>query len=131
MTSEAIGRFDVEMKPEASFGDGIGRFAVTKRFHGHLEGAATGEMLAVRTGIPGSAGYVLMEQVTGTLHGRSGAFVLQHHGLMDRGRPELTVTVVPDSGTGGLAGISGGMTIDAAANHSYVFTYSLPDPAAP
>ncbi|MBB2202608.1 DUF3224 domain-containing protein [Gluconacetobacter tumulisoli] len=126
MSRKAIGRFDVEIKPEASFGDGIGRFVVTKQFHGDLEGAGTGEMLAIRTGTPGSAGYVLIERVTGTLQGRSGSFVLQHHGLMDRGRSEMTVTVVPDSGTGGLIGIAGDMTIDAAAGHSYAFAYSLP-----
>jgi hypothetical protein len=126
MTQTATGRFDIETKPEASFGDGIGRFSLTKQFHGDLEGTSIGEMLAVRTHAPGSAGYVLIEQVRGTLKGRSGAFILQHYGLMDRSKPELSVRVVPDSGTGELEGITGEMTIDAANGHAYVFSYSLP-----
>ncbi len=127
MTQQANGRFDIETKPEASFGDGINRLSVAKTFHGDLDGSSIGEMLAVRTRAPGSAGYVLMEQVTGKLQGRTGSFVLQHHGIMDRSRPHLTVTVVPDSGTGELAGIVGQMSIDAAADHGYVFDYSLPE----
>lgn len=127
MTQQAKGRFDIEMKPEASFGDGIGQASLVKTFHGDLEGSSLGEMLAIRTQTPGSAGYVAMERVTAKLKGRTGSFVLQHSGLMDRSRPELKVTVVPDSGTGELAGIAGGMTIDAAANHAYVFDYTLPE----
>ena len=123
---QANGRFDIKTKAETSFGDGIGRFSLDKRFHGDLEGSSVGEMLAIRTQTPGSAGYVLMERVAGTLHGRSGSFVLQHYGVMDRSRPEMRVSVVPDSGTGELAGITGEMSIDVAADHSYVFSYSLP-----
>ena len=124
--SEAKGHFDVQTRPEATFGDGIGRFSLTKTFHGDLRGASTGEMLAVRTPTPGSAGYVLIEQVTGTLNGKSGTFMLQHNGVMDRGQPELSVVVIPDSGTGELAGIAGQMSIDAADNHAYVLRYSVP-----
>ncbi len=125
--SEARGHFEVQIRPEASFGDGIGRFSLAKTFHGDLQGTSVGEMLALRTQTPGSAGYVLIEQVEATLNGRSGTFMLQHHGIMNRGQPELTVVVIPDSGTGGLAGITGQMSIDAAANHAYVLRYSLPD----
>ena len=125
--SEAKGHFEVQTKPEATFGDGIGRFSVTKTFLGDLQGTGTGEMLALRTRTPGSAGYVLIEQVAATLDGRTGTFVLQHHGIMNRGQPDQTVVVIPDSGTGGLAGITGQMSIDAAANHAYVLRYSLPD----
>ena len=125
MSQQAEGTFDIETKPEASFGDGIGRFSLSKSFHGDLTGSSVGEMLAVRTATAGSAGYVLMEQVTGQLDGKTGSFVLQHFGIMDRGQPELTVTVVPDSGTGDFAGIAGEMSIDAAAGHRYVFKYSL------
>ena len=128
MAEQASGRFDVEINAVASFGDGIGRLSVTKIFHGDLKGTGVGEMLAFRTATPGSAGYVLMEKVTGRLAGRTGSFVLQHHGLMDRGLPELRVSVVPDSGTSELAGIAGEMSIDAAANHSYVFSYTLAAP---
>ncbi len=125
--SEAKGRFDVQIKPGASFGDGVGRFSLAKTFHGDLQGSGTGEMLAVRTQVAGSAGYVLIEHVVGTLDGRSGSFMLQHCGIMDRGQPDLRVVVIPDSGTAGLAGITGQMSIDAAADHAYVLQYSFPE----
>ena len=124
--SEARGHFDVQTRPEAGSGDEIGRFFVTKTFHGDLQGTSTGGMLAVRTQTPGSAGYVLIEHVAATLDGRSGSFMLQHRGIMDRGQPDLEVVVIPDSGTAGLAGITGRMSIDAAANHAYVLHYNLP-----
>jgi hypothetical protein len=127
MTRQANGTFDIETKPEASFGEGIGRFSITKTFHGDLTGSSIGEMLAIRTETPGSAGYVLMERITGKLEGRTGTFVLQHDGIMKRGKPELKVTVVPDSGTGELAGIQGEMSIDASAVHRYVLKYSMPE----
>jgi hypothetical protein len=127
MIGEARGHFEVDLKPDGTVGDGIGRYALTKTFHGDLEASSVGEMLGARTATPGSAGYVLIEQVAGRLNGRSGAFTLQHHGIMNRGRPDLSVTVIPDSGTGALAGLAGSMTIDAANNHAYVFTYTLPD----
>jgi len=126
MSQEAKGNFDVEVKPEATLSGGIGRFSINKTFHGDIDGRSVGEMLAVRTATQGSAGYVLIEHVTVALGGRSGGFLLQHHGLMDRGTPELKVVIIPDSGTGELAGIAGSMTINAADNHSYVLTYSLP-----
>ena len=83
-------------------------------------------MLAARSSVKGSAGYVAMEQVSGILGVRSGTFVLQHSGTMTRGEPSLSVTVVPDSGTGDLTGLSGKMTIDlAAGEHPYVFQYAI------
>ncbi len=126
MIQEAKGKFDVETKPEATLDGGVGRFSINKTFHGDIEGRGTGEMLAARTATHGSAGYVLVEHVTGTVSGRSGGFLLQHYGLMDRSRPESKVVIIPDSGTGELAGIAGEMTINAADGHSYVLTYSLP-----
>jgi hypothetical protein len=123
--TEANGHFDVQIKPEGSFGDGVGRFTVTKVFHGDLAGTGTGEMLAVRTPTPGSAGYVLIERVEGTLGGKSGSFLLQHYGILDRSRPEQKVAVIPDSETGELASITGQMSIDQAANHAYVFSYDF------
>ncbi|WP_428391847.1 DUF3224 domain-containing protein [Lichenicoccus sp.] len=125
--SEATGHFDVQIKPETTSGDGIGRFSVSKTFRGDLQGTGTGEMLAARTPTPGSAGYVLIEHVVGTLDGKSGSFMLQHWGIMDHGKPELRVVVIPGSGTAGLAGITGQMSIDAADNHAYVLHYSLPN----
>src|SRR5690606_4180756 len=89
----------------------IGRMSMAKRFHGGIEGLATGEMLAVMSPVEGSAGYVAMEVISGSLDGRRGSFALQHSGTMDRGAPTLTITVVPDSGTDELAGLTGTMTI--------------------
>ena len=99
---------------------------IDKQFHGDLEGSSKGQMLAVQGDVKGSAGYVAMERVSGTLAGRNGTFALQHTGTMTRSTPELSVTVVPDSGTGELAGISGRMTINIAdGKHSYEFEYTL------
>jgi hypothetical protein len=134
MTNHARGTFDVKVSPQAAeekVGDPtVGRLALDKQFHGDLEATGKGQMLAVATDVKGSAGYVAMERVTGTLKGHSGSFALQHSGTMTRGTPGLTITVVPDSGTGGLAGIAGSMSIEIAdGKHSYDFEYTLP--AAP
>ena len=126
MSQQAKGNFDIQTKQEATIADSIGRFSLDKTFHGDIEGRSVGEMLAVRTSTPGSAGYVLIEHVTGKVKNRSGGFMLQHYGLMDRSKPELKVVIIPDSGTGELTGISGEMTINAAESHSYVLNYSLP-----
>jgi hypothetical protein len=104
----------------------IGRMSIDKTFHGDLEATSKGEMLAAMSEIKGSAGYVAMERVTGSLKGRSGSFVLQHNATMNRGVPELNVIVVPDSGTGELVGISGKMNISiAGGKHSYTIDYAI------
>lgn len=124
------GEFEVTLTPAAPDPArpwSPGRMLIDKKFRGGLEGTSSGEMLAVMTGVEGSAGYVAMERVTGTLDGRSGSFALQHSGTMSRGTPSLIVAVVPDSGTGGLEGISGTMTIDVSGGkHAYTFSYRLP-----
>lgn len=130
MTNHARGTFDVKVSPQAAeegVGDPtVGRMALDKQFHGDLEAVSKGQMLAVGTDVKGSAGYVAMERVTGTLKGHSGSFALQHSGTMTRGTPGLTITVVPDSGTGDLAGIAGSMSIVIAdGKHSYDFEYTL------
>jgi hypothetical protein len=100
--------------------------SIDKKFHGDLEGASKGTMLASMTAIPNSAGYVAIEKVTGTLHGKRGSFALQHSGTMNRGAQSLTITVVPDSGTDELAGISGSMKIIIEGKkHSYEFEYTI------
>jgi len=100
---------------------------IDKQFHGDLEATSKGQMLAFSTDVNGSAGYVAMEQVSGKLQGRSGTFVLQHSATMTRGVPGLSVTVVPDSGTSDLAGVTGKMNIIIAdGKHSYEFDYTLP-----
>jgi hypothetical protein len=125
---QASGDFDVKLTPQTSADTPPwGRQRLEKVFHGALEGHSTGEMLAVRTEVKGSAGYVALEQVTATLNGRTGSFFLQHAGLMDKGTPSLTVQVVPDSGTGELLGLQGSMAIQVeGGKHHYVLSYSLP-----
>lgn len=127
---QATGTFTVKLEPQppAHADSGLGRMAIDKRFSGDLEAHSLGEMLAFRSALDGSAGYVAMERVAGTLHGRRGSFVLQHAGTMDRGASTLVVSVVPDSGTDELAGLAGTLAIhiDAQGGHSYTFDYRLP-----
>ena len=127
MTSRATGTFEVKMTPqEAPETPGVGRMLLDKQFHGDLEATAKGQMLTAMTAVQGSAGYVAIEQVSGKLKGRAGTFMLQHDGIMDRGKPQLSIKVVPDSGTGELAGLSGTMDIIIeGSKHSYVFDYTI------
>ena len=120
----ASGPFDMKLPPQDTAP--VARMSIAKQYHGDLEATGEGQMLAAGTETKGSAGYVAIERVTGTLNGRKGSFVLQHHGIMDRGTPSLMVTVVPDSGTGELAGLKGKMEIKIdAGKHSYELEYSL------
>jgi hypothetical protein len=111
MTTHASGSFDVRLTPQEApdkaEGEATSRLSIDKQFHGGLEATSKGVMLAAMTAVKGSAGYVAIEKVSGTLGGRSGTFVLQHSGIMNRGAPQLIITIVPDSGTGELAGIAG------------------------
>ena len=128
MTTRASGSFEVKLAPQATeAGPTVGRMSIDKQFHGDLEATSKGEMLSARGSVDGSAGDVAIERVTGSLHGRKGSFVLQHSGTMDRGAPSLVVTVVPDSGTEQLIGLTGRMNIIIeAGKHSYQFDYTLP-----
>lgn len=132
MKHTATGPFDIQLAPQPLSGiaeaTGLGRLSLDKRFDGDLQATSQGEMLSFRSSVQGSAGYVAMETVRGTLQGRSGSFVLQHSSSMERGTPTQSITVVPDSGTGGLAGIAGRMVIAIASGgaHSYRFDYELP-----
>jgi Protein of unknown function (DUF3224) len=122
----AHGEFEVKLLPQSAADAPVGRMSIDKQFHGDLEATSRGEMLAFMTAVKGSAGYVAMEHVTGALHGRTGTFVLQHSGTMTRGAQQLSVTVVPDSGTGELQGLTGRMTILIdAGKHSYDFDYEI------
>jgi hypothetical protein len=132
MTRHAEGSFDVKVAPlppdDATTGTAISRYGLDKHFHSDLDAVSKGEMLAAGDQAKGTAGYVAIEQVTGTLQGHSGSFALQHIGTMDQGKYQLSVTVVPGSGTGELAGIAGTMTIlIASGKHSYTFEYTLPE----
>ena len=133
MTMHASGTFDVKVNVQKADNKEaesakLGRMSLDKQFHGELEATSAGEMLSVGTEVKGSAGYVAIERVNGILHGRAGTFALQHSGTMTRGEPQLSVTVVPDSGTGELVGIAGKMTIKIAeGKHFYEFEYTLPE----
>ncbi len=131
MTSHGSGTFDVKLTPQADDGAaaGLGRMSIEKQFHGDLEGTSNGFMLSsAATIVKGSGGYVAMERVTGKLRDRSGSFVLQHSGTMTQGTPQMSITVVPDSGTGQLVGLAGSMTIKVeAGKHSYDVEYTLPE----
>lgn len=126
----ARGTFDVKLSPvDAPVTDApwLGARAIDKRFTGDLEGTSRGLMLATMTPVQGSAGYVALERVAGTLAGRRGEFTLQHHGLMNRGAQSLDLVVVPDSASGELEGLGGSMRIVIEGGaHSYEFDYTLP-----
>lgn len=131
MSTRARGTFEVKLTPQ-TMGDNadatLGRMSIEKQFRGDLEGTGKGEMLTAGTSVQGSGAYVAVERVSGTLHGRSGSFALQHSGTMTRGAPHLTITVVPDSGTDQLAGLAGALDIKIAdGKHSYEFEYTLPE----
>jgi hypothetical protein len=130
VTMRAGGTFQVKLTPQAPEDTAdatLGRLTLVKQFQGDLEGSSRGQMLTAMTPTEGSAGYVAMERVRGTLQGRAGTFALQHSGTMARGKQQLTVAVVPDSGTGDLIGLAGQMVITIAdGKHSYEFEYTLP-----
>src|SRR5580658_8012906 len=130
MTKHASGTFEVQVIPQGNEdktdGTAIGRMSLDKKFSGDLVGTSKGEMLSAMTATKGSAGYVAIDRVLGTLQGRTGTFVLQHTGTMTRGAPQLSVTVVPDSGTGQLVGLAGTLTIKIeGGKHSYDFDYTI------
>ena len=132
MTTRASGTFTVKLTPQATDDSPesalLGRMSIEKQFHGDLEATSKGTMLSAGTTVKGSAGYVAIERVSGALHGRSGTFVLQHSGTMTRGAPQLTITVVPDSGTEGLVGLASKVAIIIAdGKHSHDFEYTLAD----
>ena len=133
--TRAIGPFDVKVAPVAPDGvyedELLGRLTLDKQFHGDLEATSRGQMLTGGTAVKGSAGYVAVERVTGTLHGKRGSFVLMHRGTMRGGKFDLSVIVVPDSGTDELTGITGQMAIIMEGkSHSYEFDYTINPPAS-
>ncbi|MFN8583302.1 MAG: DUF3224 domain-containing protein [Gemmatimonadaceae bacterium] len=128
---QASGTFEVKLTPaagdDAAGAAGIGRLALDKTFRGDLAGTSVGTMLSVMGHEKGSAGYVAIERVTATLHGRQGTFALQHVGVMNRGAPSLEIRVIPDSGTADLTGLSGALVIRVEdGKHFYDFSYELP-----
>jgi hypothetical protein len=128
---QATGPFDVKRTGmdtlDAGHGAAFGHVRFEKRFHGDLDANSVVEMLAAGDPQSGSAGYVALEHVAGTLHGRRGRFMLQHSGTLDRGTSSLTVSVVPGSGSDELQGLHGNLRIVIAADgaHSYVFDYAI------
>jgi hypothetical protein len=128
----ATGPFDVKtiLQPpdDAAEGTTLGRLILDKQYHGDIDAAAIGQMLSARTSVAGSAAYVAIERVDGTVHGRRGSFLLVHRGIMTNGSPALDISVVPDSGSGQLVGISGQLNINIVdGKHFYDFAYALPE----
>jgi uncharacterized protein DUF3224 len=138
MSQRATGSFDVKVTPQKpdtqiARAAALSRLTIDKRFHGDLEGISKGEMLALQTEVKGSAGYVALERVTGKLKGRSGSFVLQHSGTLERGEEHTQVSVVPDSATGELRGLTGIMSIKVGGDgaHSYAFEFKIEPKGTP
>jgi hypothetical protein len=129
MPTRAKGTFDVDVVPQpAMAGSPIQRMSINKQFHGDLTGTSVGEMLANRVDGTGAGFYVALERVTATVGGRHGTFVLMHRGTMSSEGLELSVTVARASGTDGLVGIGGTLTITIVdTKHLYEFEYTLPD----
>lgn len=126
----ATGTFEVKLLPLATAHDGeappLARMSIDKQFSGDLAGTSAGEMLSAGTAVTGSAGYVAIERVSGTLHGREGTFTLMHTGTMSRGAFQLSIVVIPDSGTGALSGMSGSLQIVIEnKQHSYILDYTI------
>lgn len=131
MNKTIKGEFDVKLTPISAPDEPVKRMSIDKQFHGELSASSIGQMMAGGVEANGSRVYVALETVTGTLDGRSGSFVLAHRGTMTRSGQGLSVIVVPDSGTGQLAGLSGEMKIDIVdKKHFYTFDYTLPDAAS-
>lgn len=133
MSFHAKGSFVPTLTPQPpddkAAGSTLARLSIAKNWHGDLEATSEGQMITATTEVKGSAAYVAIERVTGSLGGRHGSFVLQHMGTLERGAPHLSVTAVPDSGTGELAGIAiSNFTLNIAPDgkHSYEFDYTLP-----
>ena len=130
MSNRATGTFEVKLNPQDEGAEAaVGRMTIDKQFQGDLEGTSKGQMLmAGSESVQGSAGYVAIEKVTGTLNGRRGTFYLQHNATMNRGVGELNIVVIPDTGVDQLTGLSGRMNIVIeAGKHSYEFEYELPE----
>lgn len=128
MVGNAKGRFDVKLTPETdnTAESVVGRMTIDKQFHGDLEGTSKGLMVMAGTSVQGSAGYVAIEKVSGTLEGKKGTFYLQHNGIMNRGDGQLSIVVIPDSGTDELTGLAGTLNIKIDnGDHSYDFNYSI------
>lgn len=130
MPQTVKGTFEVTLAPQslvfAQELPGLGRMSIDKQFHGELEATSKGEMLSAMSAVKGSAGYVAMERVSGSLQGRKGSFVLQHSATMNRGAQAMSITVVPDSGTDELTGLTGSLIIEIVEKkHYYTFTYEI------
>ena len=129
---QAKGEFEVKRIPQEELdiggGASVGHSRFDKRFRGPLDAASVVHMLAVMSPVAGSGAYVAIERIEGTLNGRRGSFFAQHNGVMDRGKPSLDLTVVPDTGTDGLVGLRGRIAIDIVdGKHFYTFDYDLDD----
>jgi hypothetical protein len=127
MLKQAKGTFEVKLTPQSeSLDPSLGRMTIDKELHGDLEGTSKGQMLTAGSSMKNSGAYVAIEKMTGTLHGRSGSFILYHSATMTRGTPQLAIHVAPDSGTDQLTGLAGKMNINIVeGKHYYEFEYEI------
>jgi len=124
----ATGTFEVKLTPQDDKSEDktLGRMTIEKQWHGDFVGTSKGQMLTGGDLAKGSAGYVAIEKVSGNLNGRKGTFILQHSGTMTHGQLQLTISVVPDSGTDQLEGLTGKVMIKIDnGKHLYDFEYTL------
>ena len=128
MPTHAEGSFDVTITPQDSSSDSaVARMLLYKEFHGDLEAIAHGEMMAASEPLTGAGVYVALDRVTGTLHGRSGSFLIAHRGIGNAEGQELSIINVAGTGTGQLTGITGTVGIEIAdKKHFYRMEYELP-----
>jgi len=128
MPKHAKGSFDVTITPQESAPDApVARMLLYKEFHGDLEAIARGEMMAAHEALTGAGVYVAIDRVTGTLDGRSGSFLMAHRGIRNADGQSLDIVIVPGSGTGQLAGITGTVGIEIVEKkHFYTVDYTLP-----
>jgi hypothetical protein len=123
----AKGPFDVTLTPQQTADDAaVARMLLYKEFHGDLEAIAHGEMMAAHEPLTGAGVYVAIDRVTGTLHGKSGSFLIAHRGIRNADGQDLSIVIVPGSGTGQLTGITGAVSIEIVdKKHFYSMEYAL------
>ena len=128
MPTHAKGPFDVTITPQEAAADtSVARMLLYKEFHGDLDAIAHGEMMAAHEPLTGAGVYVALDRVTGTLHGKSGSFLIAHRGIANADGQQLDIVIVPGSGTGQLTGIAGSVGIEIEEKkHFYTIDYTLP-----
>lgn len=131
MSQHATGAFTIDIWNAQPYDERDGvtltRAHVTKTFHGEIEGTSTAELLLVGTAVEGSAAYVGIERVTAAVNGHAGSFILKHNAVSAHGAQVGEWTIVPDSGSGALRGISGTARIEIGPDGSHTLALDYDD----